>query len=281
LGKQLIKELKDMPELPEMENYKQLLTKKVVGKPINAVEVEREKSINVAVDIFQKQLTGATIVSIERRAKHLLFHLSTSKVLVLHLMLGGMMFYGTSAQKPDRTVQITLSWSDGHHLYFIGLRLGYLHLHDAQEVNSLLSKLGPEPLDNDFTEKKFIGLMLTKKGTLKSTLVDQSVLSGIGNCYSDEICFKAGLLPERHCDQLQENELKRLYAAIHDVLHEAIQFGGYMEMPLFVGDGLTGGFDPRCRVYDREGQPCVNCGKSLIRKDVSSKKSFCCLHCQV
>lgn len=269
-----------MPELPEMENYKLLLTKRVLGKPISGVEVEREKSINVTVEAFQKQLTGASILSIERRAKHVLFHLSTSKVLVLHLMLGGMMFYGTSGQKPERTVQITLSWND-QHLYFIGLRLGYLHLHAVDEVESLLSKLGPEPLDSAFSEEKFIQLMHVKKGTLKSTLVDQSVLSGIGNCYSDEICFKAGLLPERHCNQLHNDELKRLFVAIHDVLREAIQFGGYMEMPLFVGDSLTGGFDPRCRVYDREGEPCVNCGNPLVRKDVSSKKSFCCLRCQV
>ncbi|NHN30725.1 Fpg/Nei family DNA glycosylase [Paenibacillus agricola] len=269
-----------MPELPEMENYKLLLSKRIVGKPITGVEVEREKSINVPVDEFQQQLIGAAIVSIERRAKHLLFHLSSSKVLVLHLMLGGMMFYGTSAQKPERTVQITISWNE-QHLYFIGLRLGYFHLHSSQDVDALLSKLGPEPLVSQFTEDKCIQLLHTKKGTLKSTLVDQSVLSGIGNCYSDEICFKAGLLPARHCSQLDQDELRRLYESMQNVLHEAIQYGGYMEMPLFVGDTLTGGADARCRVYDREGEPCVNCGTPLSRMDVSSKKSFCCLLCQV
>jgi formamidopyrimidine-DNA glycosylase len=268
-----------MPELPEMENYKLLLNERITGKPLSGVEVERVKSINVAVDTFQRELAGAVIHSIDRRAKHLLFHLNTSKVLVLHLMLGGMMFYGTKAEKPERTVQVTLSWRD-HHLYFIGLRLGYLHLHHGHDLEPLMRKLGPEPMEPGFTLDRFIDIVHLKKGTLKSILVDQSVIAGIGNCYSDEICFKAGLLPARHCSQLHKEELLRLYQSIRDVLAEATRYGGYMEMPLFVGDSLTGGFDRRCRVYDRDGEPCVNCGRPLVRQDVSSKKSFCCLNCQ-
>lgn len=268
-----------MPELPEMENYRLLLTPRITGSPITAVEVTREKSINVPVAVFQQHLVGASIRAIERRAKHLLFHLTTGKVLVLHLMLGGMMFYGSLEEKPDRTVQVTISWRN-RHLFFIGLRLGYLHLHDASEADKLLQKLGPEPMDGGFTSSLFAQLLRPIRGTLKSTLVDQSVIAGIGNCYSDEICFEAGLMPGRRCLQLNEEELVRLYRSMRHVLEEATRQGGYMEMPLFTGDELTGGYDSRCKVYDREGEPCVRCGQPLIRQDVSSKKSYCCLRCQ-
>jgi formamidopyrimidine-DNA glycosylase len=268
-----------LPELPEMENYKRLLSNLIIGKPISDVEVERVKSLNVPEQQFRRELIGASVQSVERRAKHLMFHLSTSGVLILHLMLGGMMFYGTRQQKPDRTAQITISWNE-HQLYFIGLRLGYLHLYEPQEAQRFLRKLGPEPLEANFTQDRFREVLRAKKGTLKSTLVDQSIMAGIGNCYSDEICFEAGLRPARHVSGLQQAELGRLYQAIRHVLTEAIRYGGYMEIPLFEGDSLTGGSDSRCKVYDREGEPCTNCGFPLVRQDVSSKKSFCCLHCQ-
>jgi len=268
-----------MPELPEMENYRLLLNQRLIGRIITDVQVEREKSINVPVPVFQRALIGASIRVIERRAKHLLFHLSSSNVLVLHLMLGGMMFYGTEEEKPDRTVQVTLSFG-AMHLYFIGLRLGYLHYHSLEEADRLLQKLGPEPLNAEFTKERFAQLMRKQRGTLKSVLVDQGVIAGIGNCYSDEICFEAGLLPSRRSQQLLDNEMDRLYHSMRGVLAEATRNGGYMEMPLFAEDRLTGGHDKQCKVYDREGEPCVRCGSPLVRQDVSSKKSFCCLHCQ-
>lgn len=269
-----------MPELPEMENYKLLLNPRLNGRIITGVEVEREKSINVPVYSFQQALTGNAIRYIERRGKHLLFHLSNSKVLLLHLMLGGILSYGTEEQKPDRTVQVTIHFGE-HRLYCIGLRLGYIHLYnDAAAVDKELQKLGPEPMEPSFTVNRFIEMMGKQRGTLKATFVDQHVMAGIGNCYSDEICFHAYMLPEKRCNLLSEEELRRLFESMRSVLSEATRFGGYMDMPLFAGDELTGGYDSRCQVYDREGEPCFRCGHPIVRKDVSSKKSFCCIHCQ-
>lgn len=268
-----------MPELPEMENYKLLLGQRLVGHIVTDVQVEREKSINVPVPQFREALIGAAVSRVDRRAKHLLFRLSNGRVLLLHLMLGGMMFYGTEADKPERTVQVTLTFHQMK-LFFIGLRLGYLHLYGAGEVDGVLRKLGPEPTDASFTLQRCVELLQRQRGTLKATLVDQTVLAGIGNCYSDEICFEAGLLPSRRCNGLSGEEYARLYESIRSVLSEAVRHGGYMEMPLFIGDTLTGGSDSRCKVYDREGEPCVRCGQPIERHDVSSKKSFCCTSCQ-
>ncbi|NOU99027.1 Fpg/Nei family DNA glycosylase [Paenibacillus planticolens] len=268
-----------MPELPEMETYRQQLTRLILNSPITGAEVSRPKSLNVEPERFIRQLTGNRIVHIDRRAKHLLFHMGSGEVLLLHLMLGGWMFFGTEAEKPDRTTQVVIHFGTKH-LYFIGLRLGYLHMHALPEAAALLSKLGPEPLEAGFTFPRFQNVLKGKKGNLKVTLVDQSFLSGIGNCYSDEICFSAGILPLRKLSTLTEEEQNRLFLAMRSVLLEAIQYGGYIDEPLFVGDPLTGQFDAKCRVYDREGEPCLRCGHPLVKTEVSSRKCFYCANCQ-
>lgn len=268
-----------MPELPEMENYMRLLTPRMVGRVIQRTEITREKSLNVSVPVFQETVHGQTVSYIERRAKHLLFAVGTEHVLVLHLMLGGMMFWGRPEDKPDRTVQVMLDFG-GEGLHLIGLRLGYLHLHSIPDARRLLAKLGPEPLAPDFGEGDFRTLVARKRGALKPILVDQSFLSGIGNCYSDEICFAAGILPDRRIESLTEEEVGRLYRSMRSILEKAAAGGGYMEMPLYMGDTLTGGYDSQCKVYDREGEPCVQCGSSIVRHDFASRKSFCCSVCQ-
>jgi formamidopyrimidine-DNA glycosylase len=268
-----------MPELPEMETYKLLLTDKITQQRITAVEINRKKSINLSETVFIEEVSGQIILSIERRAKHLLFHLSNEKSLLLHLMLGGLMFYGSDYNKPNRTVQVKLSFGN-QHLFFIGLRLGYLHLLNQEDIFHVLDKLGPEPLNNNFTESAFQHIMEPKRGMIKATLVDQSFVSGIGNCYSDEICFSAGILPMKKGTELDVRDRSRLYHSIRTVLSEAIQHGGYMESPLYEGDQLTGSFNAKCKVYDREGEACFRCGHPIIKAKISSRKTFYCQVCQ-
>jgi formamidopyrimidine-DNA glycosylase len=269
-----------MPELPEMENYKNLLMQRIDNKKITDVVIGREKSINIPVVEFTSLVKNQTIKNVSRRAKHLLFHLENDVVLLLHLMLGGWMFYGTEQEKPDRTIQVRLSFGN-EHLFFIGLRLGYLHLYKEHEgARKELDNLGPEPLNPEFSGDQFIELAANRRGSLKTTLVNQQFLSGIGNCYSDEICFHAGLLPERKFNELSEHETRQLYQSMKFILNDAIQSGGYMEERLFPGDRLTGGYNSKCRVYDREGEPCIRCGNQIIKDEISSKKTFYCGNCQ-
>jgi len=268
-----------MPELPEMENYKRNLNQLLQNKMITDVIINREKSVNVAPILFIGAVRGTTIQAVERRAKHLLFRLSNNKVLLLHLMLGGWMYYSEEKDKPKRTVQVQLSFGEKH-LYFIGLRLGYLHLYTEQEVEQELADLGPEPLDASFTEEQFLSYIEKKRGMLKLKLVDQHFLSGIGNCYSDEICYDARLLPESKLEDLSGDERSALYTSIRTVLPEATEIGGYMEHPLFVGDTKTGAYNDKCRVYDCEGQSCQRCGSKIVKTEISSKKTFFCPVCQ-
>ncbi|ALA42577.1 MULTISPECIES: Fpg/Nei family DNA glycosylase [Paenibacillus] len=265
-----------MPELPEMENYRILLSKQILDIPITGVTVSREKSINTEVETFEKQLLGTTVVYLERRGKHLIFHLNTGGRLVLHLMLGGLLYLGTEEQRPDRTVQIELDFS-GLKLYFIGLRLGYLHLLTAKETEEALSDLGPDPLDRRMTLEKFTARLKGRRGILKTTLVNQQIFSGIGNCYSDEIAYIAGFTPGSKVQNIVQSpeKVEKLYHATQSVLREATAEGGYMEMPLMEGDTLTGGFDHQCRVYDREGEESPSGGK-IVRVELAGKKAFYC-----
>ncbi|GLB59997.1 bifunctional DNA-formamidopyrimidine glycosylase/DNA-(apurinic or apyrimidinic site) lyase [Cytobacillus sp. NCCP-133] len=268
-----------MPELPEMEIYRRILTEKLAGKTITGVEVNREKSINVNPAQFKSELINSGLTEIQRKAKHLIFKLSSGKSLLLHLMLGGWMYMGNDEDSPERTKQVILSFGDKK-LYFIGLRLGYLHLLTDSELEKELADLGPDPMDQTFSYPVFRELIGGRRGMLKTTFVNQQFLSGIGNCYSDEICFEAGLLPMKKADDLDEDEIKILYQSLKGVLTRAIQFGGYMEEPFFKGDTKTGGYNEQCRVYDREGEPCLRCSTAIVKEEISSRKTFYCRNCQ-
>lgn len=268
-----------MPELPEMETYRRLLSERIVGKPLTGIEVNREKSINVKPAEFIQELKGNHITAIHRRAKHLIFELNSGKSLLLHLMLGGWMYLGNDEDNPDRTKQVILSFGD-HKLYFIGLRLGYLHLYDEASLAQELNNLGPEPLEPTFTMEKFIELFIKRKGMIKTTLVNQEVIAGIGNCYSDEICHEAQINPTRTFAELELAELHGLFNGMKTVFHRAIEAGGYMDNPLFKADQQTGGYNKICTVYDREGEPCYRCRTLVLKEEVSSRKTFYCPNCQ-
>jgi formamidopyrimidine-DNA glycosylase len=268
-----------MPELPEMENYRRLLNQKIAGQTITQVQINREKSINVNPTLFISTVTNQKVVTVNRRGKHLLFHLENGQVLLLHLMLGGWMYFGTEEDKPNRTIQVRLSFGN-YHLYFIGLRLGFLHLYSEQDVVKELSPLGPEPLDPQFTVQAFLKLLGDRRGKIKSKLLDQEFIAGIGNCYSDEICYHAGIKTKKSIENIGEAERNQLYQSMKLVLLNALQHGGYMENPLFKGDNLTGGYNNLCLVYDREGESCKRCGNTIIKEMISSRKTFFCPNCQ-
>lgn len=268
-----------MPELPEMEHYKFLLHEKIQGKKITAVAIQREKSINLPTEAFIQQVTMQKVMGIDRRAKYLIFHLENGAHLLLHLMLGGWLFYGKAEEKPNRTVQVQLSFGD-QHLYFIGLRLGYLHYVTTHQLQEELQHLGPEPLDPNFSLDTFLDLLQTKRGALKTTLISQEFIAGIGNRYSDEILWHARLLPKRKVTELDQEQKVRLFQSIQTVLRRAIQLGGYMDNPFYQGDQKTGGAMGRMYVHGQEGEACPRCGASIVMAEISSRKTFYCQMCQ-
>lgn len=263
-----------------METYKSLLTQSVVGMPVLSVEIRRERTINVEPDQFTEHVIGRQITHIRRRAKHIVFHLNAPYVLVVHLMLGGWMYFGSADDVPKHESQVILSFAGGRKLFFQGLRLGYLHLLTYPQLEEKFRGLGPEPLADDFTEAMFEKVLRRKRGVLKTALVDQHCIAGIGNCYSDEICYEAGVLPLRRVQDVPSTTISALYRAMHAVLERAISFGGYMEFPFCQGDELTGGYNDHCLVYDRGNEPCLRCGHLVIQTSHQKRKVFYCPHCQ-
>ncbi|MBJ6363657.1 bifunctional DNA-formamidopyrimidine glycosylase/DNA-(apurinic or apyrimidinic site) lyase [Paenibacillus sp. GCM10012307] len=268
-----------MPEWPEMETYRKLLTGTVAGQTIQTVEVTRDKTVNIPAEQFKQELEGRMIWFVERRGKYILFHLDNGKRLLLHLMLGGLMYYGSEDDKPDRTTQVVFQLDKGY-LYFIGLRLGFLHYLSVKEVEEKIGSLGPDPFDKRLTPEAFKAKFRGKRSTLKSALVDQQFISGIGNCYADEIAFTAGIRPDAKIASLTEETLDGLYAAMHKVLQDAAAKGGYIELPFTKDDQLTGGYNEHCLVYDRGGEPCVQCGTEIVKAELASRKVFYCPNCQ-
>lgn len=269
-----------MPELPEMETYRRLLEEVVKGRKVTDVEVNRKKCVNLPADTFCQQIKGWRVSSVERRAKHLLVRLESGKLLMVHLMLGGWMYFGENAgDREEESAQIVLAFENGH-LYFFGLRFGYVHLLTNAEVSEKFADLGPEPLSPDFIESDFSSRILKKRGILKNTLVDQHFISGIGNRYSDEICFHARQLPLKRCADLSDEDAVALYDEIPKTLQESIANGGYMSRPFFEGDPFTGGFAKRMKVYNREGEPCERCGQPIAKEKLGSRKVFYCPNCQ-
>ncbi|MFC7680030.1 DNA-formamidopyrimidine glycosylase [Paenibacillus sp. GCM10028914] len=269
-----------MPELPEMENYRRMLSGSILNVPISNVIINREKSINVSPVEFRSSLVGSKVIFVERRGKHLVFHLNDGRRLLLHLMLGGLLYMTRGdEERPSRSTQIEIEFGDTV-LYFIGLRLGYLHMLSAKETDEVLSQLGPELLDRRMTKSRFIDLMMKRRGALKSLLVNQHAFAGIGNCYADEIAFDAGIHPATKVQNLNEETLEQLYESIHKVLKEATDGGGYMEMPFTQDDHLTGSYNEQCKVYDREGEPCVRCGTAIVKVEQTGRKVFFCPNCQ-
>ncbi|RED60297.1 DNA-formamidopyrimidine glycosylase [Cohnella lupini] len=269
-----------MPELPEMEHYRSQLSPRLCGQRITGVTVNRAATINEPVDVFTSALVGKSILFVERKGKHLLFHLDDGHRLHLHLMLGGWLAYGEEGPKKDSHFQVILTFGDGNSLYFGGLRLGYLHRMTAKAAIEELKELGPDPFDSRLTLEAFRKRLAGKRGKLKTTLTNQRFLAGIGNCYSDEICFDAQVHPAVAVNSLDESTVERIYHSIRKVLTTAKDAGGYMEHPLTPDDTLTGGYNNQCLVYDRKGEPCNVCGTEIKFETLTGRKMFYCPHCQ-
>lgn len=271
-----------MPEIPEMERYRELLSQAVLGKRIQNIIVERPRSINVQPGEFISSVTGGIIEGISRRAKYLVFHLYGGLFLLTHMMLDGRLFYGPAGQEeglPGKP-EVIIDFIDGNSLYFCDLRLGFLHLITREGLNETFKELGIEPLSEDFSFEKFTGTFKGRRGVIKPLLMDQKLVCGIGNAYSNEIFFASGILPERKFPSLTDKELRNLWETIPVVLRKGIQNGGYIEEPFAAGDTLTGGQNNHFMVYDRGGQMCKVCGTMINEMKLNGRWTYFCNVCQ-
>jgi formamidopyrimidine-DNA glycosylase len=289
-----------MPELPEVETTVRDLKKTVLGRIFFDVWTDAKKMIKKPkkFEDFKKELIGKEILDIKRRGKNILFFLSSGKILLIHQKLTGHLLFGIwkkeggiwkskiegpLAEDPmNGFLHLIFFFKDGWQLALSDLRkFAKVEILTKEELEKEMEKLGPEPLDKDFTFEKFKERILKKKkGKIKQVLMDQEVIAGIGNIYSDEILWKAKIHPFKRVGKLSEEELKKIYKAMKEILPKAIEVGGESISDYRRPSGEKGGFDLLRKVYRREGEKCFRCGAKIKRVKLGQRSAHFCPVCQ-
>jgi formamidopyrimidine-DNA glycosylase len=297
-----------VPELPEVESLRRSLLPYIDGQTIRSVKVlmaklvsskgtKRESSKAKQVE-FESNLVGEKIIGIERRAKNLIFRLSSGAVVLVHLKMTGQLVYKQNSENGEseivfggHPIQDTQTDLPNKHTYVIfNLDKGTLYYNDVRQFGYLLyyknqldldkddhfSKLGLEPFSPDFTEKNFVSRMKTKKGVLKKLFLDQKVVVGLGNIYCDEVCFASGVLPTRKVETLTSKELSKLYKEIKRILAFAVDLGGSSIANYLLADGSRGNYAREHKVYNRSGLNCIKCGNPLKSIQLAGRTTVFC-----
>ena len=267
-----------MPELPEVETTRRSLLD-VVGARVAEVTVRERRLRRPIARDFVAALRGRTITGIERRGKYLLFALDDDRVLLVHLGMTGSLCVMTAGTLPVRHDHVVIVLADGRQLVFNDpRRFGLLRLGRRDELPELRA-VGPDPLASAPTLDEWRAL--TRRRTpIKSVLMDQRALGGVGNIYASEALFQAGVRPRRRAASLTRAELARLGDALREVLERAVALGGSSISDFRDGNGNPGYFQIHHAVYDREGQPCGRCAVPIKRIVVAGRSTFYCPSCQ-
>ncbi len=269
-----------MPELPEVETIRRGLAPRLRGRRIVRVKLNRPDLRFVFGPGFAAGLKGQKILDVERRAKYLLIALENGAVLLSHLGMTGRYSFDTQDKAHDHVV---FHLDDGARLvYNDSRRFGFMELiaPGALPHNRFLAGLGIEPLGNELSGEYLTGKFAGRKTPLKSALLDQRIIAGLGNIYVCEALFRAGLSPRRLAGTLKGARAEKLAQAIRDVLRDAIAAGGSTLRDYAAADGRPGYFQHGFDVYGRAGEPCKHCGKKIARIVQSGRSSFFCPTCQ-
>jgi formamidopyrimidine-DNA glycosylase len=270
-----------MPELPEVETVARSLRAPLIGRTITAATVHWPRTVaQPAVEQFTARIAGQQIVSIDRRGKYLVLKLNKDYLLI-HLKMSGRMQVLPVHLPQDRHVHVVLDLDDGQQLRFRDVRkFGRVYL--VKEPEQVTAGLGPEPLSDDLTLAGFCDLLSHRSGRIKSLLLNQQFLAGIGNIYADESLFAARIHPLRPADSLTAREQAALYHAIRAVLQRAIASqgttladGGYTD-----AEGQPGSYQRQIAVYGRQGLPCPICQAPIERIVIGGRSSHFCPGCQ-
>jgi formamidopyrimidine-DNA glycosylase len=304
-----------VPELPEVETVARDLQRRVAGATITAAEVSWERTVlhPLPVERFVSEVRGATIAGAGRRAKAVLLNLTDGRVLTVALRMTGALLVTEPGTPPDPYVRVAFQLADGRQLRYrdvrkfgrIGLweggglrrrggrprprprargkelaRRGIAESPSGYRVGDLFARHGPEPLAAGFTATRLEDRLRGRSARLKSLLLDQSFIAGVGNIYADEALWRARLHPLRSADSLTPAEVRRLHRAIRWVLRQGIENRGSSFSDYVGADGEPGENAERLMVYRRTGAPCLRCGRPVARIVVGQRSTHFCPHCQ-
>ena len=287
-----------MPELPEVETVRRGLAGLIVGKVVATAEADTEKGFPNATADVERFLLSATITGVHRRAKVLLIELSTQYTLLVHLKMTGQLVFVGEADRfgaghpndslvgtlPDRSTRVTLTFTDGSKLFFNDQRkFGWMKLLPTVEVPNIdfMKKVGPEPLEADFTAEQFAARFMRRaKTSIKAALLDQTVIAGVGNIYADEALWGAKIHPKRLVGSMTPEEYKTLYTELREVMNLAIEKGGSTDRNYVNAEGKRGSYMDFARAFRREGLPCPRCGTTIEKLRVAGRGTHICPFCQ-
>lgn len=269
-----------MPELPEIFNLANQMNTELTGKKISGVEIRQEKCLNIPAKEFEALVVNTTIGSIISRGKWIFVKLEPDVYFLLSLGMGGNVLYHKAGKTLPDKYQLKFNFNDGTVLSIGFWWFGYAHAVKATEskMHKMTSSLGISPIDDlEFTYEAFSAILKGKKCAVKSLLMSQEYLAGIGNVYIQDILFRAKLHPSRKISQLSEDERKLLFGVIRKNLKKATELGGLAyEKDLYNQPGRFKDF----LVGYKEGQLCPECGTIIEKIKTGSTASFICPSCQ-
>jgi formamidopyrimidine-DNA glycosylase len=287
-----------MPELPEVETIRIGLARLLPGREFKSATHDTPKSFPNAPADVKQFLVGTKVVAVSRRAKVLLIELSSKYSLVIHLkMTGQLVFLGKNVhfgaghpndsligELPDKSTRVIFEFKDGSKLFFNDQRkFGWVRLMPTAEIPQLdfFKKVGPEPLEHDFTWQILKQRLVRRKNTsIKAAILDQSVVAGVGNIYADESLWGAKIHPSTMVRDLPDKNFKDLHKSLQAILRLAIEKGGSTDHTYVDAEGKKGSYLSFASVFRKEGQPCPRCGTTIQKTRVAGRGTHTCPFCQ-
>ena len=266
-----------MPELPEVETVTRALRSAVLGQAIEAVTVLDPKLSH----LDRAELPGRRLLRVERRGKYINCRLSDRRVLQLHLMMSGRLLLRDRTDPPDRYARAVFDLADGRQLRFCDARrFGRAAVLSPDQYREFDARLGPEPLARSFSAKVLGERLAGRRTVLKTALLDQRVLAGVGNIYADEALYASRIGPLREAGSLDDAELRRLHRALRRVLRASLDLGGTTFGIYANAHGDEGAFQAMLRVFRRTGERCPRCPDPIERLIVGGRATHYCPRCQ-
>jgi len=275
-----------MPELPEVEVVRRGLDRLVVGAAIERVRVLHQRSVRrhvAGAGDFETELAGSRVTAARRRGKYLWLALASGDALLGHLGMSGQLLVRPRGADPERHLRVVLELSEGLDLRFVDQRMfgGLLLARGGAVLPLEITHIARDPLDELFDEAVFFASLRKRRTGVKRALLDQTLVSGVGNIYADEALWAARLHYARPTETLRRLETARLLAEVRAVMLAALDEGGTSFDALYVNvNGESGYFDRSLSAYGQDGKPCPRCGTAIRRQPFMNRSSYTCPRCQ-
>ena len=271
-----------MPEIAEVETVRNTLKKRILNKPIKSVNVRYTKMIESNLEEFKKVLVGRSFLDIKRRGNWLIFDLG-DYYLLSHLRMEGKYFIKNHEEELNKHEHVIITFTDNTDLRYHDTRkFGRMNLIKKEELATAeeIAKQGLEPGDENLTAKYLIDKFKKKRLPIKTVLLDQTIISGLGNIYANEVLFAAGIDPLKKACDVSLEEASRIVTESNRIIKAAIKMGGTTIKSYTSSLGVTGRFQQYLCVHKREGMPCLKCGTTILNMKVNGRSTYFCPKCQ-